>query len=412
LKPAAFPDNQLNLPESGNGIPDVLDEALWAISFYLEHQYPDGAIPLGRANLSDARKQNFKGEKQAPMPPFGIIPPMRESTPMFAAAAAQISRLIRPYDAAQADRLLDGAQRAFDVAERRGISGLHEDHYSREAPILVLKNKDGKEKYPPVFAHTMVWAAVELLRATGESRYNEYVVANRKAANNWDDYECPRWSYLQVDPAKTDPKTREDFRSELLSNAFFGAEVLVARTAEGAYRMSNGNGKQVGWGRAQGITACQRLIYAYELTKKRYYLDAVALNADWHCGANPISQTFLTRMGYRHPNRPEISWFLYLDRTESERIGDTIMGIPIYGFGPPIRTYPGDPNDKGKPGWPLWRSWRDIWGNYAEIYSEFTISQTVGPASATYAYLYAQDLEQGAVSKDAKPQFPLGARTR
>ena len=97
------------------------------------------------------------------MPPFGIISPMRESTPMFAAVAAQISRLVRPYDAAHVDRLLDAARRAFDVAEKRGIQGLHEDYYSPETPILVLRNKDGKEKSPPVLAHTMVWAAAELL---------------------------------------------------------------------------------------------------------------------------------------------------------------------------------------------------------------------------------------------------------
>lgn len=50
-----------------------------------------------------------------------------KSTPMFAAVAVQVSRLIRPYDAAQADRLLDAAKRAFDLAEKRAIHGLHED---------------------------------------------------------------------------------------------------------------------------------------------------------------------------------------------------------------------------------------------------------------------------------------------
>ena len=58
-------DNQLNLPESGNGIPDILDEALWAISFYLEHQYPDGAIPLGRVNLSDGGSRISRARSSA-----------------------------------------------------------------------------------------------------------------------------------------------------------------------------------------------------------------------------------------------------------------------------------------------------------------------------------------------------------
>ncbi|NJN34089.1 MAG: hypothetical protein HC817_07420 [Saprospiraceae bacterium] len=29
-----FTDNELNIPESGNGIPDILDEAFWQMRFY------------------------------------------------------------------------------------------------------------------------------------------------------------------------------------------------------------------------------------------------------------------------------------------------------------------------------------------------------------------------------------------
>ena len=54
LYPAAFGDGDLDLPESGNGVPDVLDEAEWGLSFYIDHQYPNGAIPLGRVNHCDA----------------------------------------------------------------------------------------------------------------------------------------------------------------------------------------------------------------------------------------------------------------------------------------------------------------------------------------------------------------------
>ena len=42
LNPTAWPDQQLNLPESGNGIPDLLDEIAWELDFYLRMQRPDG----------------------------------------------------------------------------------------------------------------------------------------------------------------------------------------------------------------------------------------------------------------------------------------------------------------------------------------------------------------------------------
>jgi endoglucanase len=42
VNPAAWPDGQLNIPESGNGIPDILDEARWELDFYVRMQRPDG----------------------------------------------------------------------------------------------------------------------------------------------------------------------------------------------------------------------------------------------------------------------------------------------------------------------------------------------------------------------------------
>jgi endoglucanase len=42
INPSAWTDGQLNLPESGNGIPDLLDEIKWEIDFYVRMQRPDG----------------------------------------------------------------------------------------------------------------------------------------------------------------------------------------------------------------------------------------------------------------------------------------------------------------------------------------------------------------------------------
>jgi hypothetical protein len=42
VNPDAWTDGQLNLPESGNGIPDLLDEARWELDFYVRMQRPDG----------------------------------------------------------------------------------------------------------------------------------------------------------------------------------------------------------------------------------------------------------------------------------------------------------------------------------------------------------------------------------
>ncbi|TAL19908.1 hypothetical protein EPN90_02155, partial [Patescibacteria group bacterium] len=42
VNPAVWKDGQSNIPESGNGIPDILDEVKWELDFYLRMQRPDG----------------------------------------------------------------------------------------------------------------------------------------------------------------------------------------------------------------------------------------------------------------------------------------------------------------------------------------------------------------------------------
>lgn len=42
VHPSAWWDGQLNIPESGNGVPDLLDEIAWELDFYLRMQRPDG----------------------------------------------------------------------------------------------------------------------------------------------------------------------------------------------------------------------------------------------------------------------------------------------------------------------------------------------------------------------------------
>jgi endoglucanase len=57
VNPDAWPDGQLQIPESGNGIPDLLDEVRWELDFYVRMQRPDGHFMTsakGRAPSSGA----------------------------------------------------------------------------------------------------------------------------------------------------------------------------------------------------------------------------------------------------------------------------------------------------------------------------------------------------------------------
>jgi hypothetical protein len=44
LAPAKFSDNMLNIPESGNGIPDLLDEAEYGLDVWTRSMTADGGV--------------------------------------------------------------------------------------------------------------------------------------------------------------------------------------------------------------------------------------------------------------------------------------------------------------------------------------------------------------------------------
>ncbi|MES2201173.1 MAG: glycoside hydrolase family 9 protein, partial [candidate division FCPU426 bacterium] len=59
LNPTLFYDGQGNIPESGNGIPDILDECKWGLDWYLKMQMPDKHV------LSVVHAENYTGGSPA-----------------------------------------------------------------------------------------------------------------------------------------------------------------------------------------------------------------------------------------------------------------------------------------------------------------------------------------------------------
>ena len=167
----------------------------------------------------------------------------------------------------------------------------------------LLKHEKRKQEWVPY----LTWAAGELLATTGEEKYNDYFVEHLREAMHWSRRGIRWWAYLRCEKELVD----NDLRAELICRLLEDADKCVATTDEAAYRMGNGRGTACGWGACQGANHGDLLLRAYILTDDPKYVDAACLNADWHLGANPLSKTLLTGMGYRFPRRPEISWYLY-----------------------------------------------------------------------------------------------------
>jgi hypothetical protein len=145
--------------------------------------------------------------------------------------------------------------------------------------------------------------------------------------------------------------------------------------------MGHSGGGGLGWGNGNGGGYyADPLLRAYWMFGDAAYLDAASLNADFLLGANPLSKTFVTAMGARHPRQPQISPELYADKLKT---GPTVQGITVFGLAG--SAPPGYPAEV-----PLYRRWRDRSGG-AEISSEFTITQTTGASAVLFAAFFGME---------------------
>jgi endoglucanase len=357
MTPAAFRDGDLNLPESGNKIPDVLDEAQWALRFYLDQQAPDGGVPKGRCNDQDSRRQD-----QGQWGPFGIFKPEQVSNLEYAAVAASFAWVFRQYDADLAARYQESAVKAFDWA---------------------MAQPAGKDESLPGFT---LWAAGALYRATGAARFND-LVRERVARDGFKVHwkiavfgPLMRWPYVRCEQPGTDEALRAKLRQEILRLA---DGQLKDRLDKEAYRWGGDSTRALGWGNGNGGGHyADVLLRAWWLTGEQRYLDGASLNADFQLGCNPLSKTFITGMGARPPLHPQISAFLY---EQPGKRGGTVAGITIYGLssGAPADWYPADR--------PKLRRWRDLGNGGAEVNSEFTVTETLGASAMLYSALCAAE---------------------
>ncbi|MGW4163335.1 glycoside hydrolase family 9 protein [Streptomyces sp. NPDC004788] len=166
---AALGDSTLRVPERGNGIPDVLDEARWELDFLMRMQVPEGRPYAGMAfhKVHDAAWTGMPLRPDQDAQPRELHRPSTAATLNLAAAAAQCARVFRPYDAGYADRCLSAARRAWSAAQ------------ANPALYAPASDSTGGGAYDDTrVTDEFYWAAAELYATTGESAYRDAVTSS------------------------------------------------------------------------------------------------------------------------------------------------------------------------------------------------------------------------------------------
>ena len=148
-------EDDTGIPESGNGVPDLLDEARWGLEWLLSVQEPGGGF---HNTTCEERYGPYGTNHPERMSPYrsgevGTIP-----TGRAVGTLAFASVLYRPYDEAFAERLLEAAQAGYRfLRDRPGEAS--------DGPTCPAMRQDGD---PNVGRDVRMYAAAGLLFATGE----------------------------------------------------------------------------------------------------------------------------------------------------------------------------------------------------------------------------------------------------
>jgi endoglucanase len=165
-----FPDDT-NLPESGNGVPDLLDEARWALEWMLSVQEPSGGF---RNATCQERYGRYGTNRPEGMSPYRSGEPGTLATGRATGTLAFAAHLFRPFDPAFAERCLAAARRGH------AYLALHPGE-STDGPTCPAFRQDGAAR---AGRHVRMYAAAGMLLATGEGRFRDDFEASFEELSN------------------------------------------------------------------------------------------------------------------------------------------------------------------------------------------------------------------------------------
>ena len=364
-RPEVFGSLDLGLPESGDAVPDLLDEGLWTLDFFARLQTDDGGIRGGVEASEHPQPATTSWTDELAVFAYSPDP---WSSYVYAGVAAEVALVLDGYDPVRADGYASSALRAMTWAE----------------------DQPAEPRFADLIAAQRSVAAVALYRLTDDRHWHDVFLEATTLDDGVDRYlschahdRCDAaWSYLALPPDRADPALRAQIEASFVATA----DEIVAAADDTAFGWAVENRfAPLIWGLGVGGSPSSTgLLRAWELTGDERYRAAALRSAAVTLGANPIDTVYLTGIGREPVGHP-----LIVDVMNGGL--PVWAGTPVYGnhqISPSTESWVDEfvlgpagvaPRSEEVPY--LWQ-WFDV--SHVAMFNEYTVFQS--HAEALYAF--------------------------
>lgn len=301
---ADFGDGKLQLPEKGNNVPDLLDEARWELEWLLKMQVPAGNPLAGMAHhkLHDVEWTALATAPHEDKQKRVLFKPSTAATLNLAATAAQGARIWKSLDPAFSAKCLKAAETAWAAAKAN-------------PKLLASKNMNGGGAYDDQRVDDdFYWAAAELFITTGKPEYRQFIerapssqrlrmdAGGHTSTMNWAETDALGTISLAVVKG-VDAGVQAQARKLLVGGADRYLKIIGAQGYRTPLEPASGN--RYVWGSNSFVINNLIVVaLAYDFTKDKKYLDGVATGIDYLLGRNPLGQSYVTGYGEKPLEHP------------------------------------------------------------------------------------------------------------
>ena len=283
LKTKDMVDFKDNIPESGNGTSDLLNQARWALEWMLKMQEPDGSV-RHKVDAEDHFASSLSPEKD-PYTRYAQIPGSLDAGD-FVGVMCQASRTFQKADPAFAAKCAKAAKKAWAWLEKN--------------PNIVNRDPDYVDTDP---SQEKLWALGEMARLTGDPK----LAARFRAEGNVATLEPATWNKPQLLGYMAryfDPKASDDEKTWIQKALAKLCDSLTSTSKANGYGVAASANEYYWESNEVLLDKTASLLFGYSATGDKAYQDAALSQMNWFLGENSLSFSFVTGHGENSVKHP------------------------------------------------------------------------------------------------------------